>query len=75
MTVAIIDGLLFAESVADVRSLSDLRLFLRTNYRTVKIRRDARQGYIGIEGLRENPPEYVDKVVWPELCQGPFVPV
>lgn len=69
-TVAIIDGfLLYADSMADVRSLFDLRLFLRTSHETAKKRREARSGYVTLEGFWEDPPGYVDKVVWPNYVK------
>ena len=43
----------------------DVRLFLRTSYETAKRRREARNGYVTIEGFWQDPPGYVDKIVWP----------
>ncbi|KAF2277593.1 P-loop containing nucleoside triphosphate hydrolase protein [Westerdykella ornata] len=64
--IAIVDGfLLFSESMAEIRELFDVRLFLRTSYETAKRRREARSGYVTLEGFWEDPPGYVDKVVWP----------
>lgn len=65
-SVAIIDGfLLFSEEMKAVRDLFDIKLFLRTDYKTAKARREARSGYVTLEGFWEDPPGYVDKVVWP----------
>lgn len=70
LSIAIIDGfLLFAETMTDIRSLFDVKLFLRTDYKTAKTRREARQGYVTIEGFWEDPPGYVDKVVWPNYVK------
>lgn len=64
--VCVVDGfLLFSEDMKDVRELFDVRLFLRTSYATAKKRREARSGYVTLEGFWEDPPGYVDKVVWP----------
>ncbi|KAF2829700.1 P-loop containing nucleoside triphosphate hydrolase protein [Ophiobolus disseminans] len=64
--ISVVDGfLLFSEDMQDVRSLFDIKLFLRTRYETAKRRREARSGYVTIEGFWEDPPGYVDKVVWP----------
>lgn len=64
--ICIVDGfLLFSEEMKEVRELFDVRLFLRTSYRTAKKRREARTGYVTIEGFWEDPPGYVDKIVWP----------
>ncbi|CBX93143.1 similar to Nicotinamide riboside kinase 2 [Plenodomus lingam JN3] len=68
--ICIVDGfLLFSEDMRDVRSMFDLRLFLRTRYQTAKKRREARSGYVTLEGFWEDPPGYVDKIVWPNYVQ------
>ncbi len=43
----------------------DIKLFLRVSYAKAKVRREARSGYATIEGFWEDPPGYVDKIVWP----------
>jgi nicotinamide/nicotinate riboside kinase len=64
--ICVVDGfLLFSEDMKDIRSLFDIKLFLRTSYETAKRRREARSGYVTLEGFWEDPPGYVDKVVWP----------
>lgn len=68
--ICIVDGfLLFSEGMKDVRELFDVRLFLRTSYATAKKRREARSGYVTLEGFWEDPPGYVDKIVWPNYVQ------
>lgn len=68
--VVIIDGfLLFAQSMAEVRALFDVKLFLRTNYATAKTRREGRSGYVTLEGFWEDPPGYVDQIVWPNYVK------
>jgi nicotinamide/nicotinate riboside kinase len=68
--VAIVDGfLLLSDDMKDIRSLFDLRLFLRTDYNTAKTRREARSGYVTLEGFWEDPPGYVDEVVWPNYVK------
>ncbi|KAK7543140.1 P-loop containing nucleoside triphosphate hydrolase protein [Phyllosticta citricarpa] len=70
--IAIIDGfLLFSSEMAElgIRDQFDLRLFLRTSYATAKKRREARSGYITLEGFWEDPPGYVDDVVWPNYVK------
>ncbi|KAH7392549.1 P-loop containing nucleoside triphosphate hydrolase protein [Pyrenochaeta sp. MPI-SDFR-AT-0127] len=68
--ICIVDGfLLFSEDMKDIRSLFDVRLFLRTSYRTAKKRREARSGYVTLEGFWEDPPGYVDQIVWPNYVQ------
>ncbi|KAF2256895.1 P-loop containing nucleoside triphosphate hydrolase protein [Trematosphaeria pertusa] len=68
--ICIVDGfLLFSEDMREIRELFDVRLFLRTSYETTKRRREARSGYVTLEGFWEDPPGYVDKVVWPNYVQ------
>ncbi|KAI5204377.1 P-loop containing nucleoside triphosphate hydrolase protein [Aureobasidium subglaciale] len=63
--VFIIDGfLLFSQEMQHIRELFDVKLFLRANHKTVKQRREARSGYVTLEGFWEDPPGYVDSVVW-----------
>lgn len=64
--VAIVDGfLLYSQEMEAVRNAFDVKLFLRTNYETAKKRREARSGYVTLEGFWADPPGYVDKIVWP----------
>ncbi|PPJ52831.1 hypothetical protein CBER1_10980 [Cercospora berteroae] len=69
-SIAIIDGfLLYSEGMKQVRDLFDVKLFLRTDYQTAKARREARTGYVTLEGFWEDPPGYVDKIVWPNYVK------
>jgi len=47
----------------------DIKLFLRVSYAKAKARREARSGYVTLEGFWEDPPGYVDKIVWPNYVQ------
>ncbi|PSK37275.1 Nicotinamide riboside kinase [Elsinoe australis] len=68
--VAIVDGfLLFSEEMKAIRELFDVKLFLRTDYKTAKSRREARKGYVTLEGFWEDPEGYVDDVVWPNYVK------
>ncbi|KAF2847681.1 nicotinamide riboside kinase-like protein 2 [Plenodomus tracheiphilus IPT5] len=68
--ICIVDGfLLFSEDMQHIRSLFDLRLFLRTSYEIARKRREARSGYVTLEGFWEDPPGYVDKIVWPNYVK------
>lgn len=65
LPIVIIDGfLLFSQDMQHIRDLFDVKLFLRATHKTVKQRREARTGYVTLEGFWEDPPGYVDKVVW-----------
>ncbi|KAK4901338.1 ribosylnicotinamide kinase [Elasticomyces elasticus] len=68
--IAIIDGfLLYSEEMKAVRDLFDVKIFLRTDYKTAKDRREARSGYVTLEGFWKDPPGYVDNVVWPNYLK------
>jgi nicotinamide/nicotinate riboside kinase len=64
--LCIFDGfLLYAESMASIQSQMDIKVFLRVSYAKAKARREARSGYVTLEGFWQDPPGYVDKIVWP----------
>jgi nicotinamide/nicotinate riboside kinase len=68
--IAIIDGfLLYSEEMKAVRDLFDVKLFLQADYATMKTRREARSGYVTLEGFWEDPPGYVDDIVWPNYVK------
>ena len=68
--IAIVEGfLLFSNNMKGIHELFDLKLFLRTSYETAKRRREARSGYVTLEGFWEDPPGYVDRVVWPNYVK------
>lgn len=65
-TVVFVDGfLLYAEHMTAIRDLFDVKLFLRTDHDTTKSRREARSGYVTLDGFWQDPPGYVDDIVWP----------
>ena len=47
----------------------DIKIFLRVSYAKAKARREARTGYVTLEGFWEDPPGYVDKIVWPNYVE------
>lgn len=68
--LVILDGfLLFGECVSGVRELLDLKILLRARFRKAKERREARSGYATLEGFWEDPPGYVEKIVWPNYVK------
>ncbi|KAI9697311.1 MAG: ribosylnicotinamide kinase [Candelina mexicana] len=68
--IAIIDGfLLYGNKMEAVRTKLDIRLLLRVGYEKAKSRRERRSGYVTLEGFWEDPPGYVDKIVWPNYVQ------
>ncbi|KAI9717055.1 MAG: hypothetical protein M1812_004990 [Candelaria pacifica] len=65
-SIAIIDGfLLYGNNMKEVRAKLDIRLLLRVGYEKTRRRRERRSGYVTLEGFWEDPPGYVDKIVWP----------
>jgi nicotinamide/nicotinate riboside kinase len=67
---AIVEGfLLYAEDMKNVWDLFDIRLLLAADYQQVKSRREARKGYVTLEGFWEDPPGYVDAIVWPNYVK------
>ncbi|MCJ1250993.1 ribosylnicotinamide kinase [Trapelia coarctata] len=64
--LVVLDGfLLFGESMKEVRECIDVRMMLRAKFAKAKERREKRSGYVTLEGFWEDPPDYVEKVVWP----------
>jgi nicotinamide/nicotinate riboside kinase len=55
--------------MAAIKPNLDIKLFLRTTYAKAKARREARDGYVTLEGFWADPPGYVDKIVWPNYVE------
>ncbi|OAA55927.1 nicotinamide riboside kinase [Niveomyces insectorum RCEF 264] len=65
-TICLLDGfLLYGPVMQPVMDLLDVRLFLRVSRAQATHRRHARDGYVTLEGFWQDPPGYMDKVVWP----------
>lgn len=68
--LCVFDGfLLYSKALAPIQSQMDIKLFLRVSYAKAKARREARSGYVTLEGFWEDPPGYVDKIVWPNYVE------
>lgn len=77
LTIALIDGFLLyapspldmpdhpASEIHDVTSQLTIRLLLRAKHARVKARREARAGYVTLDGFWTDPEGYVDEIVWP----------
>jgi nicotinamide/nicotinate riboside kinase len=66
----VFDGfLLYSRSMSSVQPQMDIKMFLRVSYAKAKARREARSGYVTLEGFWEDPPGYVDKIVWPNYVE------
>ncbi|KAI4215759.1 MAG: hypothetical protein LQ351_001746 [Letrouitia transgressa] len=70
--ILLLDGfLLFTPSTPpSFRALLDVKIVLRAPYAVAKARREARAGYVTLEGWWEDPPGYFDKVVWPNYAEA-----
>ena len=70
LSIVIVDGfLLYSQAMESIWSEFDLKLFLWAKYHTVKSRREARSGYVTLEGFWQDPPGYVDDIVWPNYVK------
>ncbi|KAF4971739.1 hypothetical protein FSARC_1538 [Fusarium sarcochroum] len=70
LRLCLFDGfLLYSPSMAAIKPSLDIKLFLRTTYEKAKGRREARDGYVTLEGFWADPPGYVDKIVWPNYVE------
>ncbi|KAI9665638.1 MAG: ribosylnicotinamide kinase [Bathelium mastoideum] len=68
--VVIIDGfMLFTNATRELLPLFDLKLLLRSTFLEAKRRREARAGYVTHDSFWEDPPFYVDDVVWPNYAR------
>jgi nicotinamide/nicotinate riboside kinase len=71
ITICILDGFLLYSDPAkpsiphSITEQLNLKLFLRSDYVRTKTRREARKGYVTLEGFWDDPEGYVDEVVWP----------
>jgi len=52
-----------------IQAKMDIKLFLRVSHAKAKARREARSGYVTLEGFWADPPGYVDKIVWPNYVE------
>ena len=48
----------------------DIKLFLQVSHAKAVQRREARDGYVTLEGFWTDPPGYVDKIVWPNYVES-----
>ncbi|CAO3653710.1 unnamed protein product [Mucor fragilis] len=65
VTFVFVDGfLLYCND--NVSQQLDCKISFKASYETLKSRREKRQGYHTLEGYWEDPPNYFDKIVWPE---------
>ncbi|KAI1333947.1 P-loop containing nucleoside triphosphate hydrolase protein [Xylariaceae sp. FL0016] len=71
LRVCLLDGfLLYTPALQPATDLLDVKLFLLVSRARATQRREARDGYVTIEGFWTDPPGYVDKIVWPNYVQS-----
>lgn len=70
--VCLLDGFLLYSppKFSRIMDLIDIRLFLQVSHAKATQRRQARDGYVTLEGFWEDPPGYVDNIVWPNYLEA-----
>ena len=66
--IVLVEGILLFSPHPPLRVLNplyDTKILLRSTRTAAKRRREARNGYVTLEGFWQDPPGYFDKVVWP----------
>lgn len=63
-----IDGFMLLNDPEVVKRL-DLAFILRATLEVVRQRRQARGGYQTIEGSWQDPPQYIEQIMWPEYVR------
>ncbi|TDZ74695.1 Nicotinamide riboside kinase [Colletotrichum trifolii] len=71
LKVCLFDGfLLYCKEMETTMRLIDIKLFLLVSRAKATQRREARDGYVTLEGFWKDPPGYVDKIVWPNYVDA-----
>jgi nicotinamide/nicotinate riboside kinase len=71
LRLCLLDGfLLYCPAMAGVMRHLDVKLFLLVSREHATRRREARDGYVTLEGFWKDPPGYVDKIVWPNYAEA-----
>lgn len=70
LRLCLLDGfLLYTPKMVGVMNNLDIKLFLLVSRAKATQRREARDGYVTLEGFWKDPPGYVDKIVWPNYAE------
>lgn len=70
LRLCLFDGfLLYSRSMTELAPSLDVKVLLRASYARAKARREARDGYVTLEGFWKDPPGYVDEIVWPNYVE------
>ncbi|KAI0454393.1 nicotinamide riboside kinase 1 [Xylaria acuta] len=74
LRLCILDGFLLFGPDPPLRrvtdELLDVKFFLTVSRQKATARREARDGYVTLEGFWTDPPGYVDKIVWPNYAES-----
>ncbi|KUI67292.1 Nicotinamide riboside kinase [Cytospora mali] len=70
--MCLLDGFLLYSppKFSKIMDTIDVKLFLQVSHAKATQRREARDGYVTLEGFWKDPPGYVDKVVWPNYVEA-----
>ena len=71
--IVLVEGILLFSPQAPLSALTelyDLKILLRSTRAAAKTRREARNGYVTLEGFWQDPPGYFDEVVWPGFMKA-----
>ncbi|KAI1172350.1 hypothetical protein F4777DRAFT_562001 [Nemania sp. FL0916] len=72
LKLCFIDGFLLYGPYPPLREVTDdlldVKIFLTASQQKATARREARDGYVTLEGFWADPPGYVEKVVWPNYA-------
>lgn len=70
--MCLLDGFLLYSppKLSAVMDAIDVKIFLQVSRENATRRREARDGYVTLEGFWKDPPGYVDKVVWPNYVDA-----
>ncbi|KAI8944436.1 nicotinamide riboside kinase 1 [Xylaria longipes] len=72
--LCILDGFLLFGPDPPLRRITDelldVKFFLTVSRQRATARREARDGYVTLEGFWTDPPGYVDKIVWPNYAES-----
>jgi len=72
LRMCLLDGFLLYSppTLSAVMGMIDVKLFLQVSRARATQRREARDGYVTLEGFWKDPPGYVDRIVWPNYVDA-----
>jgi len=72
LRMCLLDGFLLYSppDFSKIMELINIKFFLQVSRAKATQRREARDGYVTLEGFWKDPPGYVDKIVWPNYVEA-----